>query len=42
MHHGDVYYLKRESYPIRGKERTEVPAPPAEPVGENPDGSSGS
>lgn len=41
-HHGDVYYLKGESYRIRGKERTELPAPAAEPASENPDGSSGS
>ncbi len=44
MHHGDVYYLKGESYRIRGKPRTESPEPPPapEPVAENPDGSSGS
>ena len=43
MHHGDVYYLKGESYRIRGKPRTESPEPPApEPVAENRDGSSGS
>ena len=27
MHHGDVYYLKGESYRVRGKERTELPPP---------------
>ena len=44
MHHGDVYYLKGESYRIRGKPRTESPEPPPapEPVAENRDGSSGS
>ena len=43
MHHGDVYYVKGESYRIRGKPRTESPEPPApEPVAENRDGSSGS
>ena len=48
MHHGDVYYLKGESYRVRGKPRAEVPdiAPP-EPLPlpntdgahENPEGS---
>ena len=44
MHHGDVYYLKGESYRIRGKPRTESPEPlpDPEPVAENRDGSSGS
>ena len=51
MHHGDVYYLKGESYRVRGKPRAEVPdiAPP-EPLPppitdgahENPAGSSSS
>ena len=26
--HGDVYYLKAESYRVRGKPRTEVPEAP--------------
>src|SRR5438128_4830925 len=44
MHHGDVYYLKGESYRIRGKPRAESPDSPSapEPVAENRDGSSGS
>lgn len=42
MHHGDVYYLKGESYRIRGRERTALPVPAAEPGSENPEGSSGS
>src|SRR5207247_4408617 len=49
MHHGDVYYLKGESYRVRGKARAEVldvPAPEPLPVPvtdgarENPEGSS--
>ena len=40
MHHGDVYHLKGESYRVRGKDRTELPPPLTEPVGENSDGSS--
>ena len=40
MHHGDVYYLKGESYRVRGKDRTDLPPPLTEPVGENSDGPS--
>ncbi len=49
MHHGDVYYLKGESYRVRGKPRTEVPEVPApdpaplpvtDAARENPEGSS--
>src|SRR5438128_8792509 len=50
MHHGDVYYVKGESYRVRGKPRTEVvpEVPPPDPlplpitdgVRENPEGSS--
>jgi len=49
MHHGDVYYLKGESYRVRGKPRTAVlDAPPVDPLPipvtdsmrENPDGAS--
>jgi len=51
MHHGDVYYLKGESYRVRGKPRAEVPdiAPPdplpppiTNGAHENPEGSSSS
>jgi hypothetical protein len=40
--HGDVYYLKGESYRVRGKERTELAPPATDLVGESPDGPSGS
>lgn len=49
MHHGDVYYLKGESYRVRGKPRAEgpeapplntLPAPLADAPREHPDGAS--
>ena len=47
MHHGDVYYLKGESYRVRGKPRTEAPEvlapdplPGTDGARENPEGSS--
>ena len=43
MHHGDVYYLKGESYRLRGKARTETATtspPPPTPHVENTDGAS--
>ena len=48
MHHGDVYYLKGESYRVRGKPRTKVPdiaapqplpLPNTDGAQENPEGS---
>src|SRR5439155_4765246 len=32
MHHGDVYYLKGESYRVRGKDRTDLPPPEPPPA----------
>jgi IstB-like ATP binding protein len=28
LHHGEVYYLKGDSYRLRGKPKTETPDPP--------------